>query len=69
MLLGRGREAPVDVDFATWASRTFGEDAARTAANAISVVTFDADTGRLSAAFVWSLLRRVSHRDRPRCAG
>ncbi|TDD01125.1 FAD-dependent oxidoreductase [Nonomuraea deserti] len=53
------RTAPVDVDFHTWASARYGEDTARTAANAISVVTFDADTGRLSAAFVWTLLRRV----------
>jgi phytoene dehydrogenase-like protein len=28
-------------------------------ANAISVVTYDADTGRLSAAFVWGLFQRV----------
>ncbi|TDE32715.1 FAD-dependent oxidoreductase [Nonomuraea mesophila] len=53
------RTAPVDVDFHTWASARYGEDTARAAANAISVVTFDADTGRLSAAFVWELLRRV----------
>lgn len=59
MMLGRGRKAPVDLDFFTWAAENFGEPAARTAANAISVVTFDADTGRLSAAFVWRLLRRV----------
>lgn len=59
MLLGRGREAPVDLDFATWATRNFGEEAARAAAGAIGVVTFDADTGRLSAAFVWELLQRV----------
>ncbi|WP_165977738.1 FAD-dependent oxidoreductase, partial [Nonomuraea diastatica] len=53
------RTAPVDVDFHTWASALYGESTARTAANAIGVVTFDADTGRLSAAFVWTLLRRV----------
>ncbi|MEO3803465.1 FAD-dependent oxidoreductase [Nonomuraea sp. B1E8] len=53
------RTAPVDVDFHTWASTRYGEDTARAAANAISVVTYDADTGRLSAAFVWELLRRV----------
>ncbi|PRX68621.1 phytoene dehydrogenase-like protein [Nonomuraea fuscirosea] len=51
--------APVDVDFHTWASARYGERTARAAANAISVVTYDADTGRLSAAFVWNLLRRV----------
>ncbi|MEO3892242.1 FAD-dependent oxidoreductase [Nonomuraea sp. B5E05] len=53
------RTAPVEVDFHTWASTRYGEHTARIAANAISVVTFDADTGRLSAAFVWNLLRRV----------
>ncbi|RSN11723.1 FAD-dependent oxidoreductase [Nonomuraea sp. WAC 01424] len=53
------RTAPVEVDFHTWAAGRYGERAARIAANAISVVTFDADTGRLSAAFVWGLLRRV----------
>ncbi|TDD13612.1 hypothetical protein E1294_40255 [Nonomuraea diastatica] len=47
------------MDFHTWASALYGESTARTAANAIGVVTFDADTGRLSAAFVWTLLRRV----------
>ncbi|WP_033026401.1 FAD-dependent oxidoreductase [Streptomyces rimosus] len=57
--VGRFRTAPVDEDFHSWASRHFGEEAARAAANAIAVVTYDADTGRLSAAFVWGLLRRV----------
>ncbi|KOU03508.1 FAD-dependent oxidoreductase [Streptomyces sp. NRRL F-5755] len=57
--VGRTRTAPVDEDFHSWASRHFGEEAARAAANAIAVVTYDADTGRLSAAFVWGLLRRV----------
>ncbi|GAA0932803.1 NAD(P)-binding protein [Nonomuraea longicatena] len=58
-MLDRGRKAPVDQDFFTWASKTHGEETARVAANAISVVTYEADTGRLSAAFVWELLRRV----------
>ncbi|CQD04928.1 tRNA 5-methylaminomethyl-2-thiouridine biosynthesis bifunctional protein MnmC [Mycolicibacterium conceptionense] len=51
--------APVDVDFHTWAAGRWGEDTARQMANAISVVTYDADTGRLSAAFVWDLFQRV----------
>lgn len=54
-----GVRAPVDRDFHSWASEKFGEDAARMAANAISVATYDADTGDLSAAFVWELFRRV----------
>ncbi|RKT54298.1 NAD(P)-binding protein [Saccharothrix australiensis] len=59
MVRDRRRPAPVDRDFASWAGERYGEEAARAAANAIGVVTFDADTGRLSAAFVWELLHRV----------
>lgn len=51
--------APVDVDFHTWAAGRWGDDTARQMANAISVVTYDADTGRLSSAFVWDLFQRV----------
>ena len=51
--------APVDRDFHSWASDRWGETTARHMANAISVVTYDADTGRLSAAFVWDLFQRV----------
>ncbi|APU13067.1 FAD-dependent oxidoreductase [Actinoalloteichus fjordicus] len=59
MVLHRRRPAPVDRDFHSWASEHYGEQAALAAANAISVVTYDAHTGRLSAAFVWRLLHRV----------
>ncbi|WP_336084501.1 FAD-dependent oxidoreductase [Nocardia sp. SSK8] len=52
-------QAPVDVDFHTWATERWGELAATQVANAISVVTYDADTGRLSAAFVWDLFQRA----------
>ncbi|MEV6561228.1 NAD(P)-binding protein [Nocardia sp. NPDC051756] len=56
----RGRlTAPVDRDFHSWASGRWGEATAAQLANAISVVTYDADTGRLSAAFVWELFQRV----------
>lgn len=56
----RGRlTAPVDLDFRSWAADRWGEAAAEQLANAISVVTYDADTGRLSAAFVWELFQRV----------
>jgi len=59
-MLGHGnRPAPVDRDFAGWAGERYGEAAARAAANAMGVVTYAADTGRLSAAFVWRLLHRV----------
>ncbi|TWH18874.1 NAD(P)-binding protein [Prauserella rugosa] len=59
LLAHRGRTAPVDRDFHSWASDLVGEDAARQAAHAIAAATYDADTGRLSAAFVWHLLKRV----------
>ncbi|MGC4935326.1 NAD(P)-binding protein [Gordonia sp. DT30] len=54
-----GLKAPVDTDFHTWAAERWGEQTARQMANAISVATYDADTGRLSAAFVWGLFQRV----------
>lgn len=59
MVRDRKVAAPVGRSFASWAGQRYGEAAARAAANAIGVVTFDADTGRLSAAFVWELLHRV----------
>ncbi|MFJ2743316.1 NAD(P)-binding protein [Streptomyces sp. NPDC087440] len=59
VLPGRPASAPVDMTFHAWASERYGEEAARAAARAISAVTYDADTGRLSAAFVWELFRRV----------
>lgn len=52
-------QAPVDQDFHSWASGRWGEQTATQIANAISVVTYDADTGALSAAFVWGLFQRV----------
>ena len=60
MLAHRRRRAPVDVDFHTWAAALHGEEAARAAARLLGVVTFDADPGRLSAAFVWDLLLRFT---------
>jgi hypothetical protein len=60
LLAHRRRRAPADVDFHTWASALHGEQAARAAANLLGVVLFDADPGRLSAAFVWDLLLRFT---------
>ena len=60
MLVHRRRRAPVDRDFHSWAAERHGEAAARAAANALGVVTYDADPGRLSAAYVWDLLLRVT---------
>ncbi|MBF6071487.1 NAD(P)-binding protein [Nocardia farcinica] len=51
--------APVDQDFRSWAAGRWGERTATRMANAIAVATYDADTGRLSAAFVWDLVGRV----------
>ncbi|MFC4062083.1 NAD(P)-binding protein [Planomonospora corallina] len=59
-LTRRGLTAPVEQDFRTWASARFGEEAMRAACGLAGVVTFDADPGRLSAAFVWERLLRVS---------
>jgi phytoene dehydrogenase-like protein len=56
----RRRDAPVDVDFHTWIRERHGEAAATAAANLMGVATFDADPGRLSAAFVWRRLLRVT---------
>lgn len=60
LLAHRSRRAPVDVDFHTWAAALHGEEAARAAAGLLGVVTYDYDPGRLSAAFVWDVLRRVT---------
>jgi phytoene dehydrogenase-like protein len=60
MLAHRRRRAPVDRDFHSWAAELHGEAAARAAAAFLGVATYDADPGRLSAAFVWDQLLRVT---------
>lgn len=55
----RRHRAPVDRSFTGWAGERFGEEAARLAASMSGVVTFEADPGRLSAAFVWERFVRV----------
>jgi len=60
------QEAPVDRDFRTWAADHCGADVAEVASKAAGVVTFDADPGRLSAAFVWERLVRVVTQVRPK---
>jgi hypothetical protein len=60
MVAHRRRRAPVDQDFRSWAAALHGEDTARAAANLMGIATYDADPGRLSAAFVWDLLLRVT---------
>jgi hypothetical protein len=60
MVAHRRRRAPVDRDFHSWATEHHGPATARAVANFLGVVTYDADPGRLSAAFVWDLLQRVT---------
>src|SRR5881227_2167821 len=52
-------EAPADRDFRSWVAHNCGAETAELAAKAAGVFTFDADPGRLSAAFVWERLVRV----------
>ena len=49
----------MDRDFHGWVAESYGEEAARAAANLMGVATFDADPGRLSAAFVWERMLRI----------
>jgi phytoene dehydrogenase-like protein len=58
-LLASRAEAPVDSDFFSWVAGRHGPEVAAAAANLMGVATFDADPGRLSAAFVWERMRRV----------
>ncbi|SBT91972.1 Phytoene dehydrogenase-related protein [Streptomyces sp. DI166] len=60
-LLRRGLpQAPVDVDFLTWATGIAGEEGARAAAHYSAVALFHHDPGALSAAFVQERLRRAT---------
>lgn len=55
----RGREAPVDLDFRSWAASYAGEPAAEMLSAAAGVWAFHHDPGDLSAAFVWRNTVRV----------
>lgn len=57
---GRRHQAPVDVSFRDWASKRFGEDVCRAAEGMVGPAIYDADPGRLSAAFVFERLLRVT---------
>lgn len=60
-LLRRGLpQAPVDVDFLTWATGIAGEEGARAAAHYSAVALFHHDPGAVSAAFVQERLRRAT---------
>jgi len=60
LLRRTAQQAPVDVDFMTWASEKAGEEGARAAANYSAVALFHHDPGSLSAAFVQERLRRAT---------
>jgi putative NAD(P)-binding protein len=55
----RRAEAPVDVDFRTWAGGLAGDRAAELLSKGAGVFSFDHDPGRLSAAFVDERGRRA----------
>lgn len=52
----RFRRAPDELDFRTWVKRICGEHAVEPLCGLAHVLTFDHDSGRLSAAFVWERL-------------
>lgn len=54
----RGRPAPLEVDFRTWASDQVGEEAAEILSRSAGILTYHHDPGELSAAFVWEPLVR-----------
>jgi len=54
----RGRTAPVDSDFRTWATEQVGEQAAEVLARSAGILTYHHDPGELSAAFLWEPLVR-----------
>lgn len=55
----RGREAPVDQDFRSWAASLTSERTAEMLSAAAGVYTFHHDPGELSAAFIWGHTVRV----------
>ena len=54
----RGRAAPIELDFRTWASSHVGADAAEALSRSAGILTYHHDPGELSAAFVWEPLVR-----------
>ncbi len=50
----RGREAPVELDFRTWAAEHTDERTAAMLSAGAGVYTFHHDPGELSAAFIWT---------------
>ncbi|GAA2637764.1 FAD-dependent oxidoreductase [Streptomyces vastus] len=60
LLRRTAQQAPVDVDFRTWATDIAGEEGANAAAYYSAVALFHHDPGALSAAFVQERLRRAT---------
>ncbi|WP_328769778.1 NAD(P)-binding protein [Streptomyces sp. NBC_00286] len=60
LLRRTAQQAPVDVDFKTWATDIAGEEGAKAAAYYSAVALFHHDPGALSAAFVQERLRRAT---------
>jgi phytoene dehydrogenase-like protein len=54
----RGRTAPVDRDFRSWATDHVGAEAAQALAGSSGILTYYHDPGALSAAFLWGPLVR-----------
>jgi phytoene dehydrogenase-like protein len=54
----RGRTAPVDLDFRTWASDQVGGEAGEILSRSAGILTYHHDPGELSAAFLWEPLVR-----------
>jgi protoporphyrinogen oxidase len=52
--IGRSRRAPIDRSFRDWATTQFGDEAFAAAAGMVGPALYEADPGRLSAAFVSS---------------
>jgi len=55
----RGRKAPVELDFRTWAGEQVGFEAADQIARSAGILTYHHDPGELSAAFIWEPIMRA----------
>jgi phytoene dehydrogenase-like protein len=56
----RGRTAPVELDFHTWAGEQVGFEPADQIARTAGILTYYHDPGALSAAFVWEPIMRAA---------
>ena len=60
LMASRRVQAPVDEPFGSWAGQRFGAEAASVVCGVAGVLTYEADPGRLSAAFVWERFCRAA---------